>query len=303
MEKNTIKDYRVTPFLSIITILLGLLFISVPIALQLQEPLSSILAHIGYVFLPTGAITLLYDRYLLGVYTKRLGMDLVEAMKPHANGEITRMGEAIQEIAEGTKLLGSALELGFRMVYRERSEINYAKLLSNAHSHVDILGLSLGTFARQIQEDEVRNSIEGALRRGCKFRFLLVDPKSEQVQIRENQEGRVKGAIKIDIEGAIKDIEGLMKKEEREYRTICLRKSSFTPTYSLLRVDNRLFIQPYPCGGAGWRFPTFELEDKLGSVFRYYTEDFNQFWEHSEPQEVENRGANLGEIEGQDRAR
>ena len=146
----------------------------------------------------------------------------------------------------------------------------------------------LGISLREVVEekalyDEILEKIRESKNR-LVFSFLLLDPKSEFLKQREIEEdGEETGRLRTEVNDTIKKLEGIKKSLPNlgienidfDYRTY-----DAMPTYSLILVDDKLFVVgPYLYRERGTKTPWMEISNK--DVQEEYKEAFRRLWERS----------------------
>lgn len=155
-------------------------------------------------------------------------------------------------------------------VVSTRAEINSDCSLNmkKAKDHVDIIAFGLQSF-RNTQSSEV----EECLKKGVNFRILTMDPNSQFVTARENEEDDCN--IKNSIE---KLIEWANRLNDKTYRGKIIVKGYNSMTLDFYwRVDNCIYVGPYWYGYDSQQTITYKFI-KGGTGFDLYSSYFDKLW-------------------------
>lgn len=171
----------------------------------------------------------------------------------------------------------NANEWGITAAFKTRAEINDEcdKKNESAREHIDIVAFGLTSL-----RESKANVIENALGRGAKIRILSMDPESNFLKERQEEEGGTQD-IGQQIRGLQQWVDDLAEKypgkiELRFYR--CMTLDFYW------RVDDTIYFGPYWNGIQSQRTVTYKI-DKPGNGFDAYQEYFDQLWERFDPEE------------------
>lgn len=145
--------------------------------------------------------------------------------------------------------------------------------LTNAKYCVDAVAFGLSSF-----RSKHTSKVEHCLRKGVNFRIIVMDPESQYVEQRDNEEYKKTGTTKHSIEQLVIWANNLNDKNTKG-KIIIKGYSSMTLDF-YWRVDNVLYIGPYWYGVESQQTITYKFSDG-GKGFTQYTEYFESLWENS----------------------
>ena len=117
------------------------------------------------------------------------------------------------------------------------------------------------------------------LRKGVNFRIITMDPESEFIFARENEEGEIKGSIQKSINDLVKWADEKNKKSSKG--KIIIKAYNCMTLDFYWRVDDTLYIGPYWFGYKSSDTITYCFKEG-GKAFTLYTEYFDTLWENKE---------------------
>jgi len=120
------------------------------------------------------------------------------------------------------------------------------------------------------------------------IKILLLDPNSDHVKFRSQELGRshFQESISLGISHSIRDLQFLQEKFGSERVTIELRTYDTQPVWSLLILDNKIFVQCYTKGTPGYDSKCYLISKKEASLYYAFDKHFDTIWNSS--LEVEN---------------
>lgn len=161
-------------------------------------------------------------------------------------------------------------------IYSTRSEKNADSdpNLDKAKYCVDAVAFGLSSFRSKYSK-----KVEQALRKGVNFRIITMDPESDFIHSRENEEGEIEGNIQKSINDLVKWANGLNEKSSKGKIIIRAYKCMTLDFY--WRVDDTLYIGPYWYGYKSSDTITYCFKEG-GKAFTQYSDYFDSLWENNE---------------------
>jgi hypothetical protein len=187
----------------------------------------------------------------------------------------------IRQIAEMRRSLIIAqrgLELGIRNMWRERRGIEssyWNTFTAPAQSEVWLLGVAEKGFA---EDHTFRVIVSNGTARGCRYRFLLLDPDSAAAAEIDNKE-KGAGALQGRIRGALRQFQNIQKENVGKRGSVQVRVYAAVPQVSVVRSDNELLVTPYISPLPGNSCFTMRIQIVDGGIFGHYLEHFETLWE------------------------
>ena len=149
------------------------------------------------------------------------------------------------------------------------------KLINNAHSEIEFMGISARTF---LESEEVEEILKRKIRIGVKFKFLMLDPDSKFLEIKAKDEGDDPEAWKHDINGSIKRLARIS--QELGNNNIEIRLYDALPVWRFIYIDHKIgYFTYYPHGHRGKYSPVFAAENRDGSIYEPLHSHFNYRWD------------------------
>jgi hypothetical protein len=131
----------------------------------------------------------------------------------------------------------------------------------------------------KLAQREVQDLLVDRLKRGCRIKWLLLDPNSDVVEKRAESEGQTALAFKRDVESWSALHQLFIQSLPSELRErIELRHYADFPCYFL--VDNGAFmlVGSYLRSCRGEEVPHLELEIKEGGAYKPFRKHFESLW-------------------------
>lgn len=140
--------------------------------------------------------------------------------------------------------------------------------------------------------DEFREIIR--TRRGCQYRFLLLNPDSEYVEEIEHREDMGKKTLASYIRASIED---LMDIHERSNPNIEVKLYTELPTFRIIITNRKRCYIGFYSTTQGIRAPQMVFEEATGEMSFYipFSSLFDQYWEKAIPVESWKEGKREGE--------
>jgi hypothetical protein len=203
----------------------------------------------------------------------------------------TMIGSRLLTIATFTTIMAVILVFYLIHYYREQSHMlgitkvfrtfqaspTTEELLEGAPSEVWFLGISAKTF---FDKEETEPLVRQKLREGCRFRFLLLDPRSRFLELKANDEGDDPKAWRHDITASVTRLRKMQKDFGPD--VVGLREYDEFPVWRFVVVDRRLMhITYYPHGHRGTYSPVAILMKEEKSMFAPLCQLYQELWERS----------------------
>lgn len=167
-------------------------------------------------------------------------------------------------------------EWNISKIYSTRSEKNADSdpNLDKARYCVDAVAFGLSSFRSKYSK-----KVEQALRKGVNFRIITMDPESDFIHAREEEEGAIEGNIQKSINDLVKWANELNEKSSKGKIIIKAYKCMTLDFY--WRVDDTLYIGPYWYGYKSSDTITYCFKEG-GKAFTQYSDYFDSLWENNE---------------------
>lgn len=164
-------------------------------------------------------------------------------------------------------------EWGLKRIYqfRHKKGTETDDLIKKIKYKFDIIAFGLRSLRDRKSED-----FEDVLKKGVNIRIITMDPESELIKCRENEEGVGEGHIKKSIKDLIEWAKELNKKNFKGKIYIKGYKCMTLDFY--YRIDDEIYVGPYWFGIESQQTITFKFEsEKMG--FETYEKYFEKLWD------------------------
>lgn len=250
------------PLLYWFFVIAGILLIVVSFVIRSQGMDSiwiDVLLNVGASLIATAGIAYLYQRFGTNV-----------------------LGHYLEQLLKSFSITQRSMELGITDMWRERRHIPndlWNTFTEKAVSEVWLLGMAELGFAEDPRFHKIVT--EGA-KRGCHYRFLLLDPDSDTVLLVDSREGggqQLQGRIRR----SVKQFHMLQEQNRRVKGKVEIRIHSNVPQVSIIRSDDELLITPYMYFRPGNSSFTFKLQKAPNGISDHYIKFFEQLWNEAYP--------------------
>jgi len=137
------------------------------------------------------------------------------------------------------------------------------QILEDAHVSVEFLGISGRTF---FESDEVEDLMRRKIRQGVNFGFVILEPTSQFVKEKAEDEGDDPEAWRLDINASLVRLERL--KNETTHAKIAIYKYDSLPNWRAVFVDGKTaYVTYYPHGHRGKHSPVVLLDNRDTTLF------------------------------------
>jgi hypothetical protein len=151
-------------------------------------------------------------------------------------------------------------------------------VIEHAKTTIEFLGISARTF---FESEDVEELVKRKVREGVVLRFLVLNPDSQYVKIKANDEGDDPEAWRHDIQASISRINRI--KRELNSGRIEVRIYDIAPIWRGIFVDDKIaHITYYPHGHRGKYSPVFFLENREVSLYDPLHDYFKCMWDMNE---------------------
>jgi hypothetical protein len=202
----------------IIVFFIGLMFLVVSYFISLSTALSGIIRQFGGVLVASAIVSLVYEHLLRRDFETLLRKQVDRALR-----------EALSVVEEVTSL-------GIERIYRNRADIPWEILFTQARNEIKIIGTSLNYWSGL---PEIREALSTALSRGCSIQFLALDPDSRYARERgehvDTFQDNPQDAFRLDITTSITHLRKISE-------NIDVRLYDAIPTCVVAIVDDRLIV-------------------------------------------------------------
>lgn len=182
-------------------------------------------------------------------------------------------------ITNQVEAMKSTTSSGMERVYENQSKLlfEYPSIIRETRERVDILGITLISFLWNINFEGP--TVE-ALRRGVRFRLLVLDPDSPVVGFLVKQEQRSYKTFREEFRRSI-HVWQKFQKEGLEPGRLQIRIYNDIPISFLMITDERLFFSPYAQARSHLGTPCIEVRVKTGPIYQAYSDHFETLWMQS----------------------
>ncbi len=270
--KHKLLQYKYL-LLAVVSIAAGVWFISgVPPLWTRNE----ILRDVGIGLLVAGIVGLSVD------YFTRKDFDELLSGTVKRGVESSTIPDSLKAILKLLRLADDATSLGVRRVHRNRSGIDFVKLLSEVgpSSELRILGIAL----MDMVPATVHQGIRDALQKGSKVRMLMLDSKSKFVANRAGEEARACEDLRSDIDGTFHLHSNFVREAQKKGLggMIELRCYDAPPQYLVFSTDSSMVVGFYLRGRRGEFDPHIEFDARVGGgLHEVFVRHFDSLWEAS----------------------
>jgi hypothetical protein len=172
------------------------------------------------------------------------------------------------------------LELGVLEMWRERRHIPndmWNKFTADAQNEVWLFGIAELGFA---QDPTFHRIVSEGTTRGCRYRFMILDPNSgaaEEIDFKEGGGQQVQGRIRR----SLLQFEAMQRQNAGKRGTVEIRVYSDTPRVSIVRSDNELLVTPYMAYLEGKACFTLRVQSVPTGTFAQYVHHFEETWKQA----------------------
>lgn len=166
-------------------------------------------------------------------------------------------------------------EWGIAKIYPSRAVMNTDCEISvnSAKYKIDAIGFGFRSYRDQKDKDT-----EELLKRGVNFRIITMNPDSQFVHQREQEENEVTGQISNSIKQLVTWADNLNKKKYPG--KIIIKGYSCMTLHFYWRVDDEMYTGPYWYGKGSQQ--TISYKYRAGKAFNAYSDYFESLWNNSE---------------------
>jgi hypothetical protein len=161
------------------------------------------------------------------------------------------------------------------------------EVVEHTRTTVDFLGISGRTF---FEDSHIEDTIRRKLREGVRFRFLILDPHSEHLASKAQDEADTPAAWKSDISGSIARLRKVQMEAGGDRLTI--KTYDEPPLWRALFCDETLaYVNYYPRGHSGRETPVMVIDNRDASLFHPLKSHFEYLWIGSKWAQSESKSA------------
>jgi hypothetical protein len=177
---------------------------------------------------------------------------------------------------------------GIEKVYDSPSQAltDYSTIVDNTKAHIEILSATSTPF---FWSPDFERATLNALRRGVKFRVLLLDPNAKSLNLLSRQEGQEAEDLSAELKLTLRRWRDLEKRGQNPngLESIEVRIYDDLPSTFLLMTDDVLFFAPYLHSSYRISSPCLQIKSS-GSIARSLREHFKSMWEltHEAPESI-----------------
>ncbi|MCR5728022.1 MAG: hypothetical protein K6G24_11215 [Lachnospiraceae bacterium] len=164
---------------------------------------------------------------------------------------------------------------GIARIYPSRAVMNTDCEISvnNARYKIDAIGFGFRSYRDQKGKDT-----EKLLKRGVNIRIITMNPDSQFVHQREQEENEVSGQISNSIKQLVAWADNLNKKKYQG--KIVIKGYSCMTLHFYWRVDDEMYTGPYWYGKGSQQ--TISYKYGTGKAFNAYSDYFESLWNNSD---------------------
>lgn len=184
----------------------------------------------------------------------------------------------IIEIHRSLTVAQRSFDLGISQMWRERRDIHSSycnEFVKSAESEVCLLGIAMLAYA---EDRNFHRIVSEGISRGCSYRILLLDPKSNATVRLDQMEGGGK-QVQGRIERALKVFQSIKNQNKKKFGSIEIRVTTEMPHLNIVRSDFELMATHYMPPLLGYELFTIHLQKVSRGVFVQYEEYFESLWE------------------------
>lgn len=172
-----------------------------------------------------------------------------------------------EHVIPGVKKYSSKFEDGYKV----------SEILDNVSVSFDFIGISARTML--IDELFIDKLIKCAKGKN-KFRFLLLNPDCENVEIKSNEEGDIKSSWQNEINASIERLKSLRKEHKLN---IEVKIYNSYPIFRQVILNNStMYFSWYPTGLRGSSSPMMCFDDSKKSIYQPLKANYEEIWKMSE---------------------
>ncbi|GAA1508450.1 DUF5919 domain-containing protein [Streptomyces synnematoformans] len=211
------------------------------------------------------------------------GWSVEELFAPHSRTEDPREGSGEHRRTPSEE--GRHLDLAGVYMSRPQflSEVPLYEMIENA-SIVRASGLSLNLLTQHYADAQIRRLVES----GTRFQLLFLDPDSEAMKVREQEEGYetgfLAGLTEINLKIMKERVRSLLTPEARD--RVKIGVSAETIRFNIILIDDSTgVIRPYLPQSRGVDSPTLLTERRKhgGELFHTFEQVFASLWDRATP--------------------
>ncbi len=166
-------------------------------------------------------------------------------------------------------------EIGINNIYTTKKN-SFSKIVENANNSFFFLGISA---KRTNSSPIIQKKIIEIGRKNGEIRFLLLDPDSENVKKRADDEKDDYNSWKNEINATITRLKSLEKKHNI---TIQIRVFDEYPVWRMNIIDsNKIYLNYFLLNKQGAQSPQIELIENDNSIFWPLFNTYNELWKKS----------------------
>ena len=242
------------------TVILGILLLFLATISGIPQAASEFLARFGTALIPSGAVAFVYNYALRQTFLKEMRSQLTESI----HTEFSRLLE-IQEA-------------GLQRVHREFPSDQVAQGFSNAQNNI----LVFTTWIPNIVP--IESAFLNAVKRDCRVKMLLLDPKSDFAKYRGKDLGYTDDeAVGREILANLTELDRFCSKNDisREVEIRLYRDA--TPTLVFFAYDDTFVFSPYYKRKMGLHTPQIEVRGATSLLVKTLIDHFDGVWETATP--------------------
>jgi hypothetical protein len=161
------------------------------------------------------------------------------------------------------------------------------QVVAHTHTTVDFLGISGRTF---FEDTHIEETVRRKMREGVRFRFLILDPRSEHLASKAQDEADTPEAWKADIDASI----ARLRKLQSEFGADRLTFETYDvpPLWRALFSDETVaYVNYYTRGHGGRDTPLMVIDNRDASLFHPLKSHFEYLWIRSKSAQSESKSA------------
>ncbi len=183
----------------------------------------------------------------------------------------------------GSHSYKSTSSSGIERIYNNQGELmeNYIKIVNEARYGIDILGASFMPF---FWYPNFESATLNAIRKGVRFRVLVMDPSSNWSEYLSQREKRSNASLLAELERSLnlwKELKCIIENEttkSNDYGSIEIRTYRELAFIFLMIVDDTIFFAPYLDSASFLDSPWIEISSKKGAIHQSYKRFFDNIW-------------------------
>lgn len=250
--------------------------------------LQTVLSTLGVALIPAGTIIIAYEYYMRKEFLNLVSEKLDDAL------EASDLHKKLDDLRNLISLASDLRPLGLRRIYPGRMEIKFRDMVLSAPPNTEIK--ILGAALMCVDDWPMQEALKNRLADGCTVKLLSLNPTSQFVKQRAQEEKRDIDDIETDIMRTNDKNENFIKHLPPNLKAnIRLLHYEAPPMCFIFATNDLMITSVYLREKRGEFSPHFELEMKHGGICEPFIAHFNSLWESVASQNEQDTHEKIGE--------